>query len=104
MGNWNINIQGTGCHHNNDPKIDADKTFQKLVEELKAQGHTIESATFTYGGVIRAVVPTGKEAYENYRKIVGNKNFTGAPMPDFENLTDEQRTAWAYAANPKGLS
>ena len=52
MGNWNINIQGVGCHHNGKPEIDVDIAMKDIVELLKKQGHTIESATLTYGGKI----------------------------------------------------
>ena len=50
MGNWNINIQGVGCHHNGKTEIDADLAMKEFVMKLKAQGHTIEHATFTHGG------------------------------------------------------
>lgn len=50
MGDWAIVIRGTGCHHNSDPKIDADHEAAEFVRRLKAQGHTIKSATFTSGG------------------------------------------------------
>lgn len=50
MGNWNINIQGVGSHHNGNPKIDADLAAKSFVEFLISQGHAIESATFTHGG------------------------------------------------------
>lgn len=49
MGNWNINIQGIGCHHNGRADIDADLAAKEFVEKLKAQGHTIEHAEFTSG-------------------------------------------------------
>ncbi len=50
MGNWNISIQGLGAHHNGLP-TDADQMAKAFVETLRQQGHhTIESATFTYGG------------------------------------------------------
>lgn len=52
MGNWNINIQGVGCHHNGKPEIDVDLAVKDFVQYLKKQGHHIESATFTYGGKI----------------------------------------------------
>jgi hypothetical protein len=52
MGNWNINIQGVGSHHNGKPEIDADLAALKFVDVLKAQGHTIEHAAFTHGGKI----------------------------------------------------
>lgn len=50
MGNWNINIQGTGCHHNGKQEIDADLAAVEFVAKLKEQGHNIESASFTSGG------------------------------------------------------
>jgi hypothetical protein len=50
MGNWNINIQGVGCHHNADFPNDADRMAKKFVEQLKEAGHTVEHAEFTYGG------------------------------------------------------
>lgn len=50
MGNWNINIQGVGCHHNAKAAIDADLALKEFVAKLKSQGHSIEKATFTYGG------------------------------------------------------
>ncbi len=49
MGNYNISINGIGCHHN-DQDYDADRLAANLVSELKDKGHTIESATFTHGG------------------------------------------------------
>ncbi len=50
MGNWNINIQGIGCHHNENHKADAQYMAARFVEALKAAGHTIEHAEFTSGG------------------------------------------------------
>jgi len=52
MGNWTINIEGTGCHHNGRDDIDADLLAPKLVQQLKDQGQHIEHATFTSGGRI----------------------------------------------------
>ena len=49
MGNWNINIQGVGCHHNGDPKIDADLAAAEFVAKLREQGHMVEVANFTSG-------------------------------------------------------
>ena len=46
MGTWKIEITGTGCHHNNDPKIDANLAAADFVQKLKEQGHTVRSATF----------------------------------------------------------
>ena len=50
MGNWNITINGIGSHHNESYPKDADKMVQKFVEDLIQAGHTVETATFTYGG------------------------------------------------------
>lgn len=50
MGNWAINIQGMGAHHNEDNEFDADKMTAKFVSELIAAGHLVENATFTFGG------------------------------------------------------
>lgn len=50
MGNWTLLIEGTGCHHNDNPEIDIDKLAPKLVDEIKAQGHTVQHATLTVGG------------------------------------------------------
>ena len=50
MGQWNISIHGTGSHHNNANKSDANRMAGKFVRELKAAGHTITGATITYGG------------------------------------------------------
>jgi hypothetical protein len=50
MGNWNICIQGIGCHHNQDYPKDANKMAAEFVKQLKDAGHTVETATFTHGG------------------------------------------------------
>lgn len=55
MGNYAIVILGTGAHHNKDYPQDANKMMEKFVEELKKASHTVEVATFTYGG--REVFP-----------------------------------------------
>ena len=49
MGNWAINIQGVGSHHNKANPSDANRLARKLVKELKAAGHHIERADFTHG-------------------------------------------------------
>ncbi|MEW5891410.1 MAG: hypothetical protein AB1768_20805 [Pseudomonadota bacterium] len=48
MGNWTITIHGRGPHHNQN-EGDADKKFQKLIQELEAAGHKIYYASITYG-------------------------------------------------------
>lgn len=46
MGTWRITIEGHGCHHNNDRKIDADLAAKDFVKELLIQGHEIKKAEF----------------------------------------------------------
>jgi hypothetical protein len=50
MGQWNITIRGTGCHHNGSKTIDADLAAAEFVAKLKAMGATITSASITFGG------------------------------------------------------
>lgn len=50
MGNWNINIQGIGCHHNEKNPTDADLMAAQFVADLKRAGHVVEAANFTSGG------------------------------------------------------
>ncbi len=50
MGNWNISIEGIGCHHNHDLETDANKMAAKFVSELKHAGHKVTKASFTHGG------------------------------------------------------
>ena len=49
MGQYNITIRGAGPHHNPN-KADADRMARRFVHELREAGHTIESASITYGG------------------------------------------------------
>jgi hypothetical protein len=51
MGNWNINIQGVGCHHNKANPSDADRMFDEFVAKLSLAGHTVQHATFTHGAL-----------------------------------------------------
>jgi len=55
MGNWNINIQGVGCHHNTNNPTDANLLTEDFIKRLKAAGHWIEHANFTHGGKDYAV-------------------------------------------------
>jgi hypothetical protein len=50
MGNWNITVRGVGIHHNNGRKDDANVMTADFVRALKAAGHSVVSASFTYGG------------------------------------------------------
>ena len=50
MGNWNITIRGIGAHHNKDNPTDANRMSKEFVEALKAAGHRVLGASFTFGG------------------------------------------------------
>ena len=50
MGNWNISINGVGCHHNKKLASDANRLAAKFVADLRAAGHTVSHAAFTHGG------------------------------------------------------
>ena len=45
MGNWKIIIHGTGCHHNNDSKIDANHLALSMAAGLLGQGQTVGATT-----------------------------------------------------------
>lgn len=49
MGNWVINIQGTGQHHNGEHKNDADVLAKEIVRILREAGQNVEQASFTSG-------------------------------------------------------
>jgi hypothetical protein len=51
MGNWNINISGTGPHHNQNPQCDVDLIAREVVSKLIAGGHTVTSAKLHHGAV-----------------------------------------------------
>lgn len=53
MGNWNINIQGVGPHHNDatDTPRDAEKLAAEFVQCLRDAGQTVQIATITYGSM-----------------------------------------------------
>jgi hypothetical protein len=50
MGQWNISIHGTGAHHNQMNKADANRMAGDFARQLRAHGHTETKATITYGG------------------------------------------------------
>lgn len=48
MGDWNIQVAGTGIHHNGIAG-DADQIYKRLVQELESAGHTIRFKSFSQG-------------------------------------------------------
>lgn len=57
MGNWVINIEGTGQHHNNQSPRDADVLATEIVKILRDAGQNVEHATFTSGGRLSVLPP-----------------------------------------------
>lgn len=49
MGNWNISIHGVGAHHNELFEKDANRMAAQFVEKLREAGHSVASATITFG-------------------------------------------------------
>lgn len=50
MGNNAIIIRTVGCHHNGRADTDAEQIAKRCVDELRANGHAILSATVESGG------------------------------------------------------
>jgi hypothetical protein len=57
MGNWNISINGVGCHHNKKLESDANRMAAEFVAKLKAAGHSVSHASFTHGGEDNVLSP-----------------------------------------------
>jgi hypothetical protein len=109
MGNWNINIQGIGCHHNENLPQDANQMAMNFVDSLVAAGHTIQHATFTHGGMdslrnrgIPDPVPCddllGKVAYDAYCETRGWKSFNNEPLPQWGDVRPDIKSGWIIAA------
>lgn len=49
MGNWHISVRGVGAHHNENYPQDANRMAAEFVEALRAAGHSVMAADFTYG-------------------------------------------------------
>lgn len=45
-----------------------------------------------------SIVELAERTYEAYRKALDNKNFMGNPMPDFKDLSLQQKNGWLEAA------
>lgn len=50
MGNNAIIIRTVGCHHNGRTDIDAEQIAKRCIDELRANGHSILSASVESGG------------------------------------------------------
>lgn len=54
MGNWNVTITGVGSHHNADPS-DVEQMTLKFVEQLRAKGHNVVTATVHAGSETQVI-------------------------------------------------
>ena len=70
MGNNAIIIRTVGCHHNGRADIDAEQIAKRCVDELRAAGHSILSASVESGG--GSIVLAGPELYENASSLRGH--------------------------------
>ena len=67
MGNWAINIEGVGPHHNLLNETDANRMAADFVQRLKDAGHTVRVATFHHGGA--DYIDSGKNYLETQDEI-----------------------------------
>lgn len=89
MGTWRIVIEGTGCHHNDlAGVVDSNVEAQKLVDALKAGGHSLAVARFELTGRHGVVTSTDNlldgSAIRGARYVAPDKNTsrqTGMPVP-----------------------
>lgn len=88
MGNWNINIQGVGCHHNGKPDLDADLAAIEFVAKLRAQGHTVEAASFTSGSKLDLLEAAKPRTEQVSDVTINGRSKTVNPVLSYENLLD----------------
>jgi hypothetical protein len=100
VGNWNINVQGVGAHHNADYHQDANRMASQFVQALIDAGHTVQSATFTSGSadnllpvlevetLAKALHEAGREAVEK-GKVVNKVH--GQPFMGWDEITEDAR-------------
>jgi hypothetical protein len=115
MGNFAIIIRGHGPHQN-DLSYDAERIAQRLVDELRACGHDVETASVETGGTSIVLAGAGAQelppvkdpdgpaarTYERYLGATGGKSAkTGAVLPVYDEQDPVIKTAWRAAADPK---
>jgi hypothetical protein len=67
MGSTTVVVNVTGSHHNQNNGRDINKMAAAFVDELKAAGHRVESASITHGGredLLSENSPTRSGAYD----------------------------------------
>lgn len=111
MGDFAIQIRGTGPHHNTANPEDVDRMAARFVQQLRDAGHLVRDAAITTGGETRLVneryvelgdaqapPSPGRLAFNAYRAFRGGKNHDGTETPTWEQLTPEIRQAWEVAS------
>lgn len=66
MGNNAIIIRTVGCHHNGRADIDAEQIAKRCVDELRANGHSILSASVESGGGSIELAPSPSTNLRGY--------------------------------------
>lgn len=84
MGNWNINIRGVGQHHSG-METDADKFAERFAQEMRDAGHSVASATITYGGM-EDKTPTGPSQKTYF--LNGKQYTTRAKRMTYEEICE----------------
>lgn len=80
MGNNAIIIRTVGSHHNGNAGYDAEQIAKRCVDELRAAGHTILSASVESGG--GSIVLAGPELYDGTSSLRGHVGRDGKLVRD----------------------
>lgn len=72
MGNNAIIIRTVGCHHNGRADIDAEQIAKRCVDELRANGHSILSASVESGGGSIELAPSPSNNLRGYTVADGH--------------------------------
>ena len=91
-------VNGCGSHHNKDYGKDANKMFGAFVKSLTDTGHTLEHASFTFGGTeliksngmtdnayVQDVISTVRKVLE-YNKTVATEKIPDGILRELHDL------------------
>lgn len=103
MGNWNMVIEGVGCHNNMNNPTDADVMMQAFVEQLKGVGHSIGLASFSTGHVPKELgIPFAGGFFGGEIVVAGERYaLVVAPKAEGEKAGDDELQ---YKVSDRGTS